>query len=131
MAKMLNGTHSWIAFDTSSFVGAMYYKYYLIKAIEAPESLPIAAIKSIGWITIKRLLKKERVFIDLHNRIYSPSLKKYLTILQARIMIDPTLTQKMNVNHELIEGFPSLSPINQIRHKQTIDGNLGLQALGR
>ena len=46
-------------------------------------------------------------------------------------MIDPTLTQKMNVNHELIEGFPSLSPLRLMRQKDTIDGNLGLQALGR
>ena len=46
-------------------------------------------------------------------------------------MIDPTLTQKMNVNHELIEGFPSLLPIHLMGQKEHIDGNLSLQALPR
>ena len=131
MAKMLNGTHSWIAFDTSLTVGVIYYKCYLMKAIQAPESLPITAVRNLGWVTIQRVNQKERVFIDLHNRIYSSKDSKYLTILQAGIMIDPTLTEKMNLYHELINGFPCLPPETFSNKHLFINGELGVKALGR
>lgn len=142
MAKMLNGTNSWIAFDTSPLVGGIYYKYYLMKAIQAPVSLPITAVTHIGWVTIDGshsrkytspafITDKERVFIDLANRIYSPKYKKYLTILEAGIMIDPTLTRKLNLNYELLDGFPRLPPAIGNLKQTTIDGQPGLKALGR
>ena len=143
MAKMLNATHSWIAFDTSPLVGGAYYKYYLIQAIQAPESLPITAISHIGWVTINgshrrskyadhnQLITSERVFLDLNNQIYSPKANRFLTILQAGIMIDSTLTQKLNLNYELMHGFPNLSLNTNVDTRATINGEPGLKALGR
>ena len=142
LAKMLNGTNSWIAFDTSAYVGGVYYKYYLMESIQAPVSLPITAVRHIGWATIDGnyrrisntrniLIQRERVFIDLHNRVYSPKAGNYLTILQSGIMIDPTLTHKMNLNHELMEGFPCLPTATPNNRFKIINGEPGLKALGR
>ena len=143
MAKMLNATNSWFAFDTSAVVGGIYYKYYFKKAIQAPESLPITALRHIGWVTIEGIhkiahtlnnntsLRRQRCFLDLYNNIYSPANKKYLTILQAGIMIDPTLALQLHLTHELMEGFPKLpSTLPQSKYP-TIDGEPCLQALGR
>ena len=117
---------SYVAFDLTSKIGGALFRNYLSEAIQFPISDVIQSTKRMGWLPTPN--NDYKVFVDSKNTVFCAKEQKYLSILESRLLLDPSLPEKWQLSG-VTTSLPIL-PAEPFADSDHVSSALGIKAYG-
>ena len=129
LQNALNKVGTWVMFSTDTQVRNILYKQYIGPSIERPKSVSIASMNKFGAVPSPKL--GHVVFLDPFGTIWSPTLKKHSTTIEAGVTVTLDTLTKLKISSKTVRSLPRLPTSDQIINiPPTIDGGIGIAAMG-
>eukprot|EP01084_Bolivina_argentea_P175827 304401_1 len=129
ITRALDKIGSWVSVTDDNDAKKRWFGQYIGPSIERPKATSVCSVSKFGGVLSTQL--KHSVLIDPFGTIWSPSLKRHCTMLEAGIMVTPTTLNKLGITNEKIHTLPRIPTSDEIKNvPKTIDGEIGREALG-